>query len=71
MALLLSVVAISIFIGYRAEKMDRRRFGILLGVITVIVVTQLVVFYVSPPQQLFIPYDQRSEHAIDEGGPNP
>jgi hypothetical protein len=71
MTLLLAVVAFSIFIGYRAEKMDRRRYTILLGFITLVVVAQLVSFYVAPPQQLFIPYSERSEHAVDEGGPNP
>ena len=71
MALLLAIIGFSIFIGYRAEKMDKRRFLVLLGFITLAVVVQLAAFYVSPPQKLFVPYEQRHEHAEDEGAVGP
>jgi len=70
MALLLAIIGISIFIGYRAERMNKQQFLVLLAFITIAVFAQLAAFYISPPQKLFIPYEQRTEHAEEAvGGP--
>lgn len=54
MVLLLVLIAISVFVGSRTERLHFRHFMLLALLVTIGIAVQLAVFYVLPPRPVIL-----------------